>query len=233
MINGAKTQQEIYLVKESQKITDSVFLKILPYLKAGVSEKEIADIINAMLLSSGAEETAFETIVGFGAGSCEPHHVPRADFLLKENDIILLDFGAKRNGYCSDMSRTLAIGETSEKFLNAYRHVLKAQETAIKKLKAGIVGKDGDSIARNYLKKQNLDKFFTHGLGHSIGKAVHEPPNLNQKEEGIIPVNALCTVEPGVYFEGEFGVRIEDIVLFKETSVENLTKTDKKLIILQ
>jgi Xaa-Pro aminopeptidase len=229
-MQGVKTQHEIGLIIKAQAITDEVFGLILPFFKAGVSERYVFNVINNLIKERGAEP-AFETIVAFGKGSAEPHHVP-TDEVLQKNDVIKLDFGAKLNGYCSDMTRMLAIGNPPEKFFKTYDAVLGAQENALKHLKAGITGKEGDSLARDYLKQRGLDQFFTHTLGHSIGKDVHELPRLSQKDDSVIQKNTVMSVEPGVYFDGEFGVRIEDLVVFKNTHVENLTKTSKKLIIV-
>lgn len=230
-LRSVKTPQELQLIRKAQAITDKIFSETLNFIKPGMTELEVASFMNSKTYAYGAE-LAFEPIVAFGKNTSKPHAHP-GNTVLQKNDVVTLDFGAKYKGYCSDMTRSFAVGTPPEGYKELYQAVLDAQTTAINTLTAGIIGKDGDAIARNKLKDYGYDKFFTHSLGHSLGVEIHETPNLSPYYEEIIPEGAVLSVEPGAYLEGKYGVRIEDIVVFQKSRVDNLTKSSKQLIILE
>ncbi len=230
-LRAIKSQEELSLIRKAQAITDKVFVDTLNYIKPGMSELEVAAFMNSKIYAYGGE-LAFEPIVAFGKNTSKPHAHP-SDNELQKNDVVTLDFGAKYKGYCSDMTRSFAIGQPPEGYEDLYQAVLEAQTTAINTLKAGITGKEGDAIARNKLVEKGYGEYFTHSLGHSLGVYVHETPNLSPRYEETIPVGAVLSVEPGAYIEGKYGVRIEDIVVFQKNRVDNLTKSLKHLIILK
>ena len=179
----------------------------------------------------GAEDVSFDTIIAFGVNAAVPHHETSSD-TLKENSCILMDFGCKYKGYCSDITRTLYFGQPDSEFLSAYDLVLSANVLAEEEIFAGMTGKNGDKIARDYLDKNGIGQYFTHSLGHGIGLNIHESPYLSRKGEEVLTDNMVFSIEPGVYFDGKFGIRIEDTVLLSGGKVKRLFNDDKKLIVL-
>ncbi|NLT19266.1 MAG: Xaa-Pro dipeptidase [Firmicutes bacterium ADurb.Bin080] len=229
-IRSIKEEKELLLIESAQKITDLVFLKILDFIKVGISEIELECFINSQIFLNGGT-LAFDTIVAFGQNTSRPHAHPSHN-VLRERDIITIDFGAKYNGYCSDMTRSIAFGKPENDYIYLYQLVLEAQKASLDKLKAGMSGAECDALARNYFAKYNMDSYFTHSLGHSLGIDIHEKPLLSRFYKGIIETNVITSVEPGLYLPNKFGVRIEDIVVFCQDGVRNLTKSPKELIIL-
>ncbi len=230
-LRAVKREDEIEIIKQAQEITDKVFEETLTFIKRGMTELEVAAFMNSRIFSYGAE-LAFPPIVAFGKNTSKPHAHP-SENKLQENDVVTLDFGAKYMGYCSDMTRSFVVGKAPEGYVEVYNTVLKAQEYAIQNLKADISGKDGDLLARDVIHNAGYKGLFTHSLGHSLGVDIHESPNLSPNFKGNIPCGAVLSVEPGIYLEGKFGVRIEDIVVFQKSRVDNLTKSRKQLIILE
>jgi Xaa-Pro aminopeptidase len=205
----------------------------LPEIKEGMTENDVAATLEYLMRKNGASGVSFETICAFGEGSSVPHH-ETGSAKLKFGDIILLDFGCKVNGYCSDCTRTFLFGDDKkhEDFKKSYEHVLAAHMLVKQQFTSGMSGKEGDAIARNYLKQFGEDKYFTHSLGHGIGINIHEAPNLSPVSDSIFSDGMVFSDEPGVYFEGNFGIRIEDTVTLEGGKVVSLTNTDKKLLIL-
>ena len=230
-IRSVKSEYELDCIRKAQEITDKTFNNLLPAIREGITEIELAGTLESLLYVNGAEDLAFTSIVAFDENTSKPH-AHRTDKKLKNGSIITLDFGAKYKNYCSDMTRTIAFGSISTEQKNAYKHVLTAQELALSIIYAGMTGKECDSMSRNYFKENGLDKFFIHSLGHGVGLDIHESPYLSQKSEDILEENTVVTVEPGLYFEKEFGIRIEDLIIVNKTSVINLTKSSKNIIIL-
>ena len=198
-----------------------------------MTENEVAAILEFLMRKSGASGTSFDTIVGFGRNSSVPHH-ETGNSKLHFGDIILIDFGCKFNGYCSDCTRTFLFGDDKkhEDFKKVYSNVLKAHMLVKEQLKSGMTGREADAIARNYLKSCGLDELFTHSLGHGIGIDIHEFPYLSPKSEDKLVDEMVFSDEPGVYITGKYGIRIEDTVMLKGGKVVSLTDSDKKLIIL-
>ena len=226
-----KSTEEIEKIHKAQKIAEKAFDEILGFIRPGVTEREIALKLDTCMLENGAEGLSFETIALAGANTSMPHGVP-GNYKVKNGDFVLMDFGAVYDGYHSDMTRTVCVGQSSEKMGKIYDIVLKAQLEALKKVKSGITGSELDGYARDIIDESGYGDFFGHSLGHGVGMEIHEFPTASSKSETILKENMVVTVEPGIYLPGEFGVRIEDFVVVTENSHQNLTNCPKKLIIL-
>lgn len=226
-----KSTEEIEKIHKAQKIAEKAFDEILGFIRPGVTEREIALKLDSCMLENGAEGLSFETIALAGANTSMPHGVP-GNYKVKNGDFVLMDFGAVYDGYHSDMTRTVCVGQSSEKMGKIYDIVLKAQLEALKKVKSGITGSELDGYARDIIDESGYGDFFGHSLGHGVGMEIHEFPTASSKSETILKENMVVTVEPGIYLPGEFGVRIEDFVVVTENSHQNLTNCPKKLIIL-
>ena len=224
-----KDEEEIGYIREAEKIGDEAFSYILGELYEGISEKEVAYKLEMYMRTHGAESLSFESIAASGPNSASPHAMP-SDRKLKSGDMFTMDFGCVYNGYCSDMTRTVVIGKASEKQKEVYDIVLKAQQHAINNICAGTSGCDADAYARDIIEEAGYADCFGHGLGHGVGLFIHEEPRLSKKSEEILVPGNVVTVEPGIYIPGEFGVRIEDIIVIRDSGIENLTFSDKALI---
>ena len=234
VLDTKRAQQEQLLARGREKGDDSyqkAFDEILGFIRPGVTEREIALKLDNCMLENGAEGLSFETIALAGANTSMPHGVP-GNYKVKNGDFVLMDFGAVYDGYHSDMTRTVCVGQSSEKMGKIYDIVLKAQLEALKKVKSGITGSELDGYARDIIDESGYGDFFGHSLGHGVGMEIHEFPTASSKSETILKENMVVTVEPGIYLPGEFGVRIEDFVVVTENSHQNLTNCPKKLIIL-
>ena len=225
-----KSVEETECIKKSQGITDNAFTHILNFIKEGVTEQEIALELEFFMRKSGSEGVAFDTIAVSGKNSSLPHGVP-TEKPLENGDFLTMDFGAVYNGYCSDMTRTVAVGYVTDEQQKVYDTVLKAQLSALKEIAPNKVCKEIDKISRDIINAE-YEGCFGHGLGHSVGLEIHENPALNTRDETLLKAGVIMTVEPGIYIPDKFGVRIEDMVLITDTSYENLTKSPKELIII-
>jgi len=230
-LRQVKTTQEIEFIKSAQEITDKAFEYILDRISIGKTEKEIALDLEFFARKNGSVGVAFDFIVVSGKNSSLPHGVP-TDKQIKNGAFITMDFGAKWNGYCSDMTRTVALGNVSDEQRKVYDTVLTAQKMALKKIKAGAKCKEIDSIAREYINAQGYEGCFGHGLGHSVGIDIHESPAFNTRDNTVLKSGMVMTVEPGIYIENKFGVRIEDMVVVTEDGYNNFTQSPKELIVL-
>lgn len=230
---AVKRTYEIENIKKACEITDRAFENLLGTVKEGMTENELAAELEYLMRRYGASGTSFPTIVAFGKNSSVPHH-ETGTARLKFGDIILIDFGCKSGGYCSDCTRTFLFGNDKQhdRFIDTYAHVLRAHMLVKEKMSAGMTGQEVDEIARSYLREHGLDKFFTHSLGHGIGINVHEHPRISPKSTDVLKDGMVFSDEPGVYFEGNYGIRIEDTVTLKGGKAVSLTASDKKLIIL-
>jgi len=235
-IREVKTKEEIKLITKSQRINEKVFLKVKEiinkYRNTTSSKKlreiDIAKKIIELGFEYGAEDISFDPIVGFGKNSAVVHH-ESGKTTLKKNDIILIDMGMKYKGYCSDMSRTILPEKPTKKQEEIYKIVLLAQNTAIKGIKADITGKKADNLARQVIVDAGYGEYYQHAGGHGVGLDIHEFPSLSEKYTKKLKENSIITIEPGIYIPGEFGVRIEDMLLVTTNSNKNLTKINKKL----
>jgi len=223
-----KTPAEIKLIIKAQRIAEKTFKDVRKKIKIGQTEKEIAWEIEKMGRENGADDVSFPPIVAFGNNSSSPHH-QNSSKKLKKGDLILIDMGLKYKAYCSDMTRILFTAPPTSKQRKIYQIVLKAQKEAIKKLKPGITGEKADKVARDIIAEAGYEKEFGHSLGHGIGLQVHEAPYLSTRYPKPIPNNSVVTVEPGIYLQNSFGIRIEDMVLVKHNKVESITKIPTKI----
>ena len=222
--------------KDGQKPTGPVAtwaesLLLLPELKEGMTELEAAGMLEYLMLRGGAEDRSFKTIAAFGRNTSVPHHAS-GTAKLQNGMPVLLDFGCKYGGYCSDMTRTFCFGKPDAEFKQAYTAVLEAHMAAAEGIRAGQTGKQADALARDVLAGYGCDKFFTHSLGHGIGINIHEYPTLGPRSEHILEENMVFSIEPGVYFEGKFGIRIEDSACMAGGLAESFMRSAKELIVL-
>ena len=228
-VRAVKNKKELANIIKAQRISEQVLKDVLKKLKTGVPEIEIANFIKNSFVSYGAPILSFPPIVSFGKSTADIHHEPGKN-KLKKGDFIMFDFGTTVNHYCSDMTRTYFWGEPSEKQKKIYLAVLEAQERALQKIGKGEKKcKITDTAAREFLNKKFGKDNFQHGLGHGVGTVIHEWPNFKPKIEDILPVGCVMTVEPGLYFKGFGGVRIEDMVLITKKGFRNLTNAPKDL----
>ncbi len=224
-----KDDGEIKKIAEAERIGDEAFSYILPKIREGVSEEELALELEFFMKKAGASALSFETIVASGARSAMPHGTASKK-LLQKGDFVTFDFGCVFEGYCSDMTRTVVIGKADKWQKEVYNVVLNAQLSALNAIEVGKKCSDIDKIARDIISHAGYGKNFGHGLGHSVGIEIHEMPSLSPKCDEIIQNGHILTVEPGIYIEGKGGVRIEDLVAIQNGEVINLTKSEKTLI---
>ena len=228
---ATKEPWEIELMRKAQAITDQTFSELCKIIQAGMTEKELEAELLYRLYKHGAEGPSFDPIVVSGPNTSLPHGVP-GERKLEFGDFITIDFGCIYGGYCSDMTRTVALGFVSEEMDKVYKTVLKAQLAGIAATKAGVAGRDIDGTARKVIADAGYGDYFGHGYGHSLGILIHEAPNANTKNDQPMPENAVVSAEPGIYLPGKFGVRIEDVTVLTKDGCEILTKSPKNLIIL-
>ena len=226
-----KTDIEVACIKKAQTITDNAFSEIQNHIKIGVTEHKIALELEFIMKSMGADRLAFETISVSGQNSSLPHG-KFSDKKLAKGDFLTLDFGANVDGWCSDMTRTVAIGAVSEEQTHVYNTVLAAQLMALDKIKPEIKCCEIDKVARDYIYQNGFEGCFGHGLGHGVGLDIHEAPYFNKICDDKLQSGMIITVEPGIYLKNKFGVRIEDMILVTDSGYENLTKSSKQLIVL-
>ena len=233
-INGfrdVKEAWELELMRKAQDITDKAFSEVLPRLKAGMTELELQAELIYCLYKNGATGLAFDPIVVSGPNTSLPHGVA-GERVIQEGDFVTMDFGASYNGYCSDMTRTVAVGFATEEMKKIYNTVLEAQLAGLAISKAGVIGGDVDAAARKVITDAGYGPYFGHGYGHGVGLEIHEAPSPNARNEKPMPAYAVCSAEPGIYLPGKFGVRIEDVCIFLEGGHENITHSPKNLIIV-
>jgi len=226
-----KEPYELERMRMAQKITDKAFKDVLKRIHVGMTEKELAAELVYCLLKNGGEGLSFEPIVVSGPNTSLPHGVP-GDRRLKEGDFITMDFGALYQGYCSDMTRTVALGYATDEMRRVYDTVLKAQLAGIEASRAGVTGREIDAAARQVIAEAGYGEYFGHGYGHCLGMEVHELPSCSPGGERIMEENMVSSAEPGIYLPGKFGVRIEDVVIFQANGCENITHSPKNLIII-
>jgi Xaa-Pro aminopeptidase len=226
-----KEEWELELMRKAQAIADKAFADLLPRIKVGMTELEVQAELIYCLYKNGAHGLSFDPIVISGPKTSVPHGVA-GDRVIGEGEFITMDFGALYHGYCSDMTRTVAVGYVTEEMEKVYNIVLEAQLAALAVTKAGVPGCEIDAAARKVITDAGYGPYFGHGYGHGVGLEIHESPSPNGRNKEPIPENAVCSAEPGIYIPGKFGVRIEDVTIFKADGYENITFSPKNLIIL-
>jgi len=223
-----KSGDELAKLRRASRITDEAFEHILGFLKAGVTELEVAMELERFMRLAGSEGNGFSIIVASGNRSAMPHGIASSK-VIEEGDLVTLDFGAVVDGYHADMTRAVAVGEISSKLRFMFDAVLEAQESALAALGPGVQARAVDEMARESLARHNLEHYFTHGLGHGVGLEIHEAPHLSATSSELLGAGMTATVEPGVYIPGEGGVRIEDLTVITESGYQLLSRSPKRL----
>lgn len=230
-LRASKDDNEIEAMRNAQEITDQAFTEILNIIQPGISENEIAARLVYEMLSRGANKVSFDPVVVSGVNGSKPHGIP-GDKKIQSGEFITMDFGCVFHGYCSDMTRTVAVGSVTEEMRSVYQTVLLAQKAGINMAKAGVSGRDIDKAARDVIENAGYGQYFGHSFGHSLGIEIHEEPNSSPLNDNPMPIHCVCSAEPGIYIPGKFGVRIEDVIVLNEDGCTDITKSQKELIIL-
>ncbi len=230
-IRYVKDVHEVACIRKAAAMADEAFTEILGFIRPGVSEKAVERELQYAIKKQGADDIGFPIIVASGKRSSLPHATP-TDKQIESGDFVTLDFGAMYRGYRSDMTRTIIVGQATDKQENIYGIVKAAQEAAEAAIKAGVSGKTPDDCARGYITEAGYGAHFGHGLGHGVGLDIHEEPFMSPSCERILEAGNVITVEPGIYLPDWGGVRIEDTVLVTAEGIEILTKASKELIIV-
>jgi Xaa-Pro aminopeptidase len=227
-----KTPEEISAIQAATRIADAAYVEFLNHLRAGLTEIEAKNIFRNILFGSGAEELSFDILLSSGHRTFFPHSIS-TDKEISNGDLVLMDFGVVVGGYCSDTTRTVAIGYATEKQREVYDIVLQAQGIALQSIKAGVTCRQADAFARDVIMKEHPHGCYDYGLGHGIGVGVHEKPRMGPQSEQPLLANTVVSVEPGIYIEGWGGVRIEDVLLIGDTNPGvNLTRAPKEFLII-
>ena len=230
-LRQSKDEEEIQRMIAAQRIAEAALDQIVKEIKPGVTEKEIAARLQYLMLAGGAENMSFDPIVASGPNGSMPHAVP-TDRKIQDGDFVTMDFGCIYQGYCSDMTRTVAVGHVTEEMEKVYNVVLQAQLAGIAAAKAGATGHDVDAAARKVIEDAGYGPYFGHSFGHSVGVEIHESPNATPANNKPLPLGAAVSAEPGIYLPGRFGVRIEDVVVLQEGGCQDITLAKKDLLIL-
>ena len=231
VLRYVKEDWELDRMRKAQAITDKAFIEVLSRIRAGMTEKELQAELIYCMLKNGADGLAFNPIVVSGPNTSMPHGVP-GERKLQDGDFITMDFGAAYQGYCSDMTRTVALGFATEEMKKVYNIVLEAQLAGIAATKAGVPGNAIDGAARKVITDAGYGDCFGHGYGHCLGLEIHEAPNCNLRNDKPMPAGTVSSAEPGIYIPDKFGVRIEDVVILTEDGCIDITRSPKELLIV-
>ncbi|SDN40827.1 M24 family metallopeptidase [Alkalicoccus daliensis] len=226
-----KSPAELEIIQKAVDIADAAFAHIQSYIKPGAREIDISNELEFFMRKQGAVSSSFDIIVASGYRSALPHGVA-SDKIIEDGDLVTLDFGAYYQGYCSDITRTVAVGEPSQELREIYETVLEAQKRGVAGLKPGITGKEADALTRDYINEKGYGSYFGHSTGHGMGLEVHEGPGLSFRTDQKLEPGMVVTVEPGIYVAGVGGTRIEDDVVITEDGCRILSRSPKELIIL-
>lgn len=229
-LRAVKDEGELEALRRSTALTDAAFAHLLDVIRPGMTEREAAWEIEAHMRTHGASAVAFPPIVGAGPSGAMPHARP-GDHEIQPGEPIVIDIGCIVDGYCSDMTRTFCLGEPSEKYLEVWNIVLQAQQAALHGIHAGMTGSEAHALAADVIGTAGYGDYFGHGLGHGVGLVIHENPRASRLWGDTLEAGMSLTVEPGIYLPGEFGVRIEDLVIIRDGGVENLTRTPKEPVV--
>ncbi len=230
-LRASKDEEELSAMRRAQEITDQAFREILNYIRPGMTEQQVAARLVYEMMSRGARKVSFDPIVAAGANGSMPHAVP-GETVIQPGMFVTMDFGCIWGGYCSDMTRTVAVGQPTEEMEKVYYTVLQAQKAGIAAARAGVTGSEIDAAARQVIAQAGYGQYFTHSFGHSLGLEIHEMPAASPSHQEVMPVGAVVSAEPGIYLPGQFGVRIEDVLVLREDGCEDLTHSPKDLIVL-
>ena len=223
-----KDETEINLLKKSAVIASKVYPIIIKSLEEGITENQLSSIINHNMESQGASSPSFQTIVAFGKHSAEPHYTPQ-NYKLKRNNLVLCDYGAKYNRYCSDITRTVFFGKVTNSIKEIYEIVLHANEIGLSKVKVGVKASEVHNVVEDFINSTKYKGRFIHSTGHSIGLNVHDGLSISKKSETVLEEGMVITIEPGIYIPKIGGVRIEDDVIVRRNKAETITKAPKEL----
>lgn len=226
-----KTDSEIKILKEAAKIADAAFEHILTFIRPGVTELDVSNELEFFMRKQGAVSSSFDIIVASGYRSALPHGVATQK-TIEKGELVTLDFGAYYKGYCSDITRTVAVGDVSDQLKTIYDVVLQAQLRGMNGIKAGMTGKEADALTRDYISEKGYGEYFGHSTGHGLGMEVHEGPALSVRSDTLLQPGMVVTVEPGIYIANVGGVRIEDDTVVTLEGNESLTHSTKELITL-
>ena len=230
-LRSCKTKEELQSLIAAQRIAETALEEVLPLLRPGAVEREIAAELTYRMRIHGAEGNSFDPIVVTGAKSSMPHGVP-GDERIAAGDFVTMDFGCVKDGYCSDMTRTVAVGSATDEMKNVYATVLAAQEAGIAAARPGVTGAQIHGAAAKVISDAGYGAYFGHGFGHGVGLDIHEQPTASPANQRPMPEGAVISAEPGIYLPGKFGVRIEDVIYLTGNGCENITKAPKDLLIL-
>ena len=226
-----KDAGELAAMRQAQKVTDEAFAEILNFIRPGVAECEIAARLTYLMAGKGAQRNSFDPIVACGANGSKPHAIPGKD-LIQKGQFVTMDFGCVVEGYCSDMTRTVAVGEPTDEMKLVYDTVLKAQQAGIAAARAGVTGAAVHNAGAKVIADAGYGEYFGHGFGHSLGIEIHENPRFSPLWDKPIPAGACLSAEPGIYLPGKFGVRIEDVIMLTDEGCIDITGSPKELIVL-
>ena len=230
-LRASKSEDELEYMRAAQRISERALEDVLGLIRPGITEREIAAELNYRMMRYGAEGNSFDTISITGKKTSMPHGVP-GDEVVRDGDFVTMDFGCLKGGYCSDMTRTVAVGHVTEEMRKIYDIVLEAQLRGIENARAGITGAEIDKAARDVIANAGYGAYFGHSFGHSLGLDIHEAPNAMPRSQTIMPEGAVISAEPGIYLPGRFGVRIEDVMILRKDHAEVITAAPKQLIVL-
>lgn len=230
-LRQVKDAEELEQMVAAQRIAEKALDNILNEIRPGVTEKEIAARLQYLMLHEGAENMSFDPIVVSGPNGSLPHGVP-GEKTIQQGEFVTMDFGCIKNGYCSDMTRTVAVGFATEEMQLVYHTVLAAQKAGIAAAHAGATGEAVDGAARKVIADAGYGAYFGHSFGHGVGVEIHESPNASPVNEKPLPAGAVISAEPGIYLPGRLGVRIEDVIVLQEGGCRNITRAPKELIVL-
>ena len=234
LINGLrahKTRAELESLVAAQRIAEAALEAVLPMIKPGLAERELAAELTYQMMLRGSERNSFDPIAITGAHTSMPHGVP-GDALIKSGDFVTMDFGCVKGGYCSDMTRTVAVGSATDEMKNVYETVLRAQKAGIAAAKPSATGAEVHNAGAEVIAEAGYGEYFGHGFGHGVGLDIHEPPTASGANGAPLGEGAVISAEPGIYIPGRFGVRIEDVLYLTGDGNEDITKAPKELIIL-
>ena len=231
-LREVKDAQELAYMKKAQEITDRAFSRIVDYMEEGMTERQVQLQLDTFMFEEGAEGLAFDTIVATGSHASSPHAIP-GDTILRSGDAVVMDFGAKYGGYCSDMTRTVFIGEPSDDLKQAWHTLQQVNETCEKALKAGIEASSIHQLAEDMLADAGYKDKMGHSLGHSVGIDIHESPALSPSNHKALCEGNVVTVEPGIYIPGHFGMRLEDFGVVTSQGFDVFTKSLHKMFIIE